>query len=78
MEIINIVKALNFTSFVWMITLPTAMMAFDVVTGLMKAWATKDFQSAKMRSGLAKKTGELVIILMGIVFVQGMGRILPY
>ena len=73
MEIINIVKALNFTSFVWMITLPTAMMAFDVVTGLIKAWINHDFQSAIMRAGLAKKAGELLIIVMGLLFTHGMG-----
>lgn len=71
-EIIGIIGKLHFASMFWMLLLPTAMMGIDVITGLLWAWVSKDFQSAKMRSGLAKKCGELVIILVGILLTYGM------
>lgn len=71
-DFIDAIKMLHFTSMIWLILLPTAMMAIDIITGLMGAWVAKDFQSAKMRSGLAKKCGELLIILIGILFTFGM------
>lgn len=73
MEIINIVKTLHFVNFIWLLVLPAAMMGIDVVTGLIGAWVHNNFQSAIMRSGLAKKAGELLIIVMGILFTYGMG-----
>lgn len=73
MEFINIVKTLHFVNFFWLLVLPAAMMGIDVLTGLIKAWMNNDFQSAIMRSGLAKKAGELLIIVMGIMFTYGMG-----
>ena len=43
------------------------------MTGLIFAFITNSFQSAKMRSGLGKKVGELLIILIGVLFTFGMG-----
>ena len=71
-EIFNIIKSLHFSSFVWLLILPPAMMGIDIITGLLGAWVAKDFQSTKMRAGLAKKAGELMIILIGILFTYGM------
>ena len=73
MELLDVFKDLHFQNMFWLLMLPSAMMAIDVVTGLMNAWAKKDFQSTKMRSGLAKKAGELLVILIGILFTFGMG-----
>lgn len=71
-EFIDIIKSLHFSSFIWLLALPSAMMGIDIITGLLNAWAKKNFQSAKMRSGLAKKAGELLIILIGLLFYAGM------
>lgn len=71
-DFIGIIKTLHFASIVWLLFLPTAMMGIDIITGLLGAWVAKDFQSAKMRSGLAKKCGELLIILIGLLFTFGM------
>lgn len=73
MELLEVFKELHFQSMFWLLMLPSAMMAIDVITGLMGAWIRKDFQSTKMRSGLAKKAGELLVILIGILFTYGMG-----
>lgn len=72
MELINILKTIHFASFCWLLILPPAMMALDVLTGLIGSWVHNNFQSAKMRSGLGKKAGELVIIVIGIIFTYGM------
>lgn len=73
MELLEVFKELHFQSMFWLLMLPSALMAIDVITGLMGAWIRKDFQSTKMRSGLAKKAGELLVILIGILFTYGMG-----
>lgn len=72
-DFINIIKTIHFVSLLWILLLPAAMMGIDIITGLTNAWSKKDFQSAKMRTGLAKKVGELAVILTGILFTYGMG-----
>ena len=70
---IDIIKTLHFTNMAWLLLLPVAMMAIDIVTGVINAWKQKDFQSTKMRAGLAKKAGELLIIVVGVLFTYGLG-----
>ena len=70
---IDIIKTLHSTTMIWLLVLPVAMMAIDIVTGVINAWKQKDFQSSKMRSGLAKKAGEILIIVIGVLFTYGMG-----
>lgn len=72
MDIGAILKEIHFANLVWLLLIPVAMMAIDIVTGLLNAWATESFMSAKMRSGLAKKCGEILTILIGIMFMYGM------
>ncbi|MBR2189577.1 MAG: phage holin family protein [Eubacterium sp.] len=69
----DIFKTIHFASLTWLLILPMAMMAIDILTGLINAWKQKDFQSALMRSGLAKKAGEILILVVGILFTYGMG-----
>lgn len=72
MEFYDVIKQLSFASYVWMLVLPVSMMGVDVLTGLVNAWSKQEFESTKMRSGLAKKVGEIAIILVGILFQEGM------
>lgn len=72
MDIGSIINEIHFANMLWLLLIPVAMMAIDIVTGLINAWATNSFQSAKMRSGLAKKCGEIIIILIGMMFTYGM------
>ena len=72
MDIGNIIKEIHFQNMLWLLLIPVAMMAIDIITGLLYAWATKSFESAKMRTGLAKKCGEILIILIGMMFTYGM------
>jgi len=72
MDIGEIIKEIHFANLLWLLLIPVAMMAIDIVTGLINAWATNSFQSARMRTGLAKKCGEIIIILIGMMFTYGM------
>ena len=47
------------------------MMAIDVVTGFLNAWKKKQVKSSVMRTGLAKKVGEVCVILIGVAVVKG-------
>lgn len=71
-EFKEIFYALHFTSLLWCLLIPLAFMALDILTGLVGAWARKDFQSAIMRSGLAKKCGEITVIIIGMMVIYGM------
>lgn len=57
-------EQITFTSQTWIWALPIIMMAFDVVTGYLNAWAKHEIQSSKMRSGIVKKAGEISAILV--------------
>lgn len=72
MELKELLESLHFASFGWMLLIPSAMMAIDVITGVTNALVKKAFESSIMRAGLGKKVGELAIIIMGIMFTFGM------
>lgn len=59
---------IHFTSGLWVLLLPLALMGLDTITGLVKAWSNEDFKSKKMRTGLSKKIGEIAIIVIGELF----------
>lgn len=71
-EFKEIVMAIHFANLIWLIVIPAAMMGIDILTGLCYAFISNTFQSAKMRSGLGKKIGELCIIVIGLLFTFGM------
>ena len=53
--------------------LPSILMALDVATGFINAWAKNEIKSSVMRQGLARKFGELTIIAIGQLFFYGIG-----
>ena len=64
-------SSLSFKSDFYTITLPMFMMAIDIVTGFLNAWKKKQVKSSVMRTGLAKKVGEVCVILIGVTLVKG-------
>lgn len=64
-------SAFSFKSDFYTITLPMFMMAVDIVTGFLNAWKKKQVKSSIMRTGLAKKMGEICVILIGVALVKG-------
>lgn len=74
-EILQVASQFHFRNELWVLFIPLGLMAVDVFTGIIKAWAHNDFQSAIMRSGLAKKAGEIMILVVGELISYGL--ILP-
>lgn len=64
---------LKFVNDTWVLILPLFLMGMDIVTGYLAAWKDKEIQSGKMRSGLIKKTGELIEIIIVEVLGASVG-----
>lgn len=60
-------KEITFTHRYWVIILPLVMMAADVVTGWIQASINGTWDSTKMRKGLFRKSGEIMVILLSYV-----------
>jgi toxin secretion/phage lysis holin len=71
-DIIQFVSQFHFRNELWVLFIPLGLMAIDVLTGIIKAWAHNDFQSAIMRAGLAKKAGEIMILVVGELVSYGL------
>ena len=67
-ELTEIMNNLKFTNDFWIVMLPSILMALDVATGFINAWAKNTIQSSIMRQGLARKFGELTVIAIGQLF----------
>lgn len=63
----EIIQNIHFTNIWWAIAVPLILMILDIFTGLVIAWRNGDFRSSIMRTGLSKKFGELVYVLVGIL-----------
>lgn len=68
-----IINHVQYRSPLWVVMLPLALMGLDILTGLAYAWRDNCFDSTKMRSGLAKKIGEIAAIVFGILVTVSMG-----
>ena len=64
-DILQFISQFHFRNELWVLFIPLGLMAIDVLSGVIKAWAHNDFQSKIMRAGLAKKAGEIVILVVG-------------
>ena len=62
----------QFVDGLWALIVPCVLMAIDFATGFLNAWARKEVQSAKMRTGLAKKLGEIAALVATKLCVLGM------
>lgn len=71
-DIIQVVSQFKFRNELWVLFIPLGLMAIDVLTGIIKAWAHNDFKSAIMRAGLAKKAGEIMILVVGELISYGL------
>lgn len=71
----KVLESVKFVNEIWVFMIPGILMAIDILTGSLNAWAKRDFKSYKMRQGLVKKCGEVTILGIGELFTVGM--ILP-
>ena len=69
MELLNLMPKMKFVSEFVFYLVPLIFMLCDIVSGLAKAYVQKNIISHKMRSGIIKKCGEMMIIILTAVVV---------
>lgn len=69
MELLNLMPKMKFISEFVFYLVPLIFMLCDIVSGLAKAYVQKNIISHKMRSGIIKKCGEMMIIILTAVVV---------
>lgn len=57
-------KTITFTHRYWILLLPLCLMAADIITGWIQATINGTWDSTKMRVGLFRKSGELLVIII--------------
>lgn len=58
---------ITFTHRYWVLLLPLVLMSADIVTGWIQATINGTWDSTKMRTGLFRKSGELLVIVIAYV-----------
>ena len=69
----EVIQNIHFTNIWWAILAPMILIVIDILTGLIISWKNGDFKSSIMRTGLSKKFGELVYVLVGILTKFALG-----
>ena len=64
-----ILENIEFASPTWVVVAPLILMVLDFATGLGNAYKRHEIKSSIMRSGLMKKFGEVVILIVGELIV---------
>ena len=64
-ELLHFVGQFDFRNEWWVLFTPLIIMGIDIVTGVVTAWAKQVFNASIMRTGLAKKVGEIMILVIG-------------
>ena len=70
-EMQELLGKFQFANEMWVMMIPIILMGIDVITGLLNAWIKGEVKSSILRTGLAKKVGEMCVILIGEIFVMG-------
>lgn len=63
----NITQDIQFTHRYWILLLPLVLMTADIVTGWIQASVNNVWDSTKMRTGLFRKSGEMLVIVVAYV-----------
>lgn len=66
----DVLQEISYTHRFWVFLLPLVLMAADVVTGWIQASVNGTWDSTKMRKGLFRKSGELLIIIVAYVIYE--------
>lgn len=61
------IRNITFTHRYWILLLPLVLMSADIVTGWIQATINGTWDSTKMRIGLFRKSGELLVIVIAYV-----------
>lgn len=60
-------QEISFTHRYWILLLPLALMTADIITGWIQASINNTWDSTKMRVGLFRKSGELLVVIVAYV-----------
>ena len=63
----EILNNLSFTNIVWQIVTPLIFMLADIITGVIQAIINKNLDSQKMREGLLRKLGLILIVILSFI-----------
>lgn len=66
----DVLREISYTHRFWVFLLPLVLMAADIVTGWIQASVNGTWDSTKMRKGLFRKSGELLIIIVAYVIYE--------
>lgn len=69
----EVANAINFSNAWYILIVPLVLAGLDFLTGFLKAWKNKDIQSSKLRDGLTKKFGEMIIIIVSLFLQYSVG-----
>lgn len=72
MESLKALMSISFRDDWWILILPAACIAIDILTGVLNAWIENDVKSYLLRKGLGKKCGEILAIVLGELLVCGL------
>ena len=61
------IREISFTHRYWILFLPLFLMAADVITGWIQVTINETWDSTKMRVGLYRKSGEILVIVIAYV-----------
>ena len=64
-------QQINFTHRYWIVLLPIIMMATDIITGWLQAAINGTWDSTKMRVGLFRKSGEILVVIVAYAIQEG-------
>lgn len=71
-ELLQFVSQFDFRNELWVLFIPLGLIAIDILSGVIKAWAKNDFKTTIMRKGLAKKAEEVMILVVGELISYGL------
>lgn len=66
-----IIESIKFRDDTWIFLVPFSLMVFDILTGVIHAWAIGHLKSYRMREGLSRKFAEISILVIVQIFVYG-------
>lgn len=69
---IEVLKDFQFTDKTWVLIIPISLIVIDFITGITKAWIRKEVKSSVLREGLGKKIGEILVLIIGELLVNGL------
>lgn len=68
-----VMESIHISNQWYYIIVPVVIMGFDMLTGFLNAWLKKQVMSSKLRSGITKKFGEMVMIIIALFFYYTIG-----